>query len=281
MKVIFILGSGHCGSTLLDLILDSHSKIIGLGQCEKIGTKDTCACGKSFSDCGFWKNVVDYQDDFYKSQVYGVYRSKKDFLFNKNNYFLKTKNKEGFSINDYITGSKEMFKKTLQASGAEVVVDSSKNTDRVELLAKDKDIEPIILHLVRDGRGVVWSYFRKNIDKKKRFPYMWKWFVMNIKAEFLRKRNNMPYVFINYSGLINNPEAELKKIIKKTGLDYEPSMLKFRRSEHHQAAGNRMRMGGSEDLKEDMEWKKKLSLKHKLIFNLLFGWLNFYYKIKK
>ena len=31
-KVVFILGSGHCGSTLLDLMLGAHSRIVGLGE---------------------------------------------------------------------------------------------------------------------------------------------------------------------------------------------------------------------------------------------------------
>ena len=57
MKVIYILGSGHCGTTLLDLILDSHDKIVGLGQCEKIGIKQICACGKGFSECSFWRSI--------------------------------------------------------------------------------------------------------------------------------------------------------------------------------------------------------------------------------
>ena len=36
MKVAFILGTGHCGSTLLDLILGSHSKLFSLGEVYRV-----------------------------------------------------------------------------------------------------------------------------------------------------------------------------------------------------------------------------------------------------
>ena len=38
MKVVFIMGAGHCGSTLLDLIVGSHSNAFSLGEFKQFGS---------------------------------------------------------------------------------------------------------------------------------------------------------------------------------------------------------------------------------------------------
>lgn len=277
MKVIFILGSGHCGSTLLDLILDSHSKIVGLGQCEKIGVKKTCACGKDFSECNFWSDIIKNNHVFFNSKINGIYRSKINFIFNKERYFIKNK-KKAIKKNDYIEMTEFLYELALNKSNSSVIVDSSKNPDRVLALLRSKKIEPVVVHIVRDGRGVLWSYLKK---KKKALPYLWKWVVSNLKVEALRRRTRIPYVFVGYSQFSKDPEKEIKKILNQVDLVFEKEMINFRQFSHHQAAGNKLRFGGDEKIKEDLEWQRKLPKKYNILFLLFFGWLNWYYKNKK
>jgi len=141
------------------------------------------------------------------------------------------------------------------------VVDSSKSPDRAELLGKSKNIKPVIVHLVRDGKAVTWSYMRKY---KKVLSFMWRWFSSNIKTEIIKRRNNFDYIFIRYEDLVRNPKKTVKKILFKVGLKYESGMVDFRNFTHHEIGGNRMRFK-----------------KSNVLFNLLFGWLNLYYKHKK
>jgi len=61
---VFIIGSGHSGSTLLDMLLGGHSCISALGEAHRlyfaVRSKDKyhhCTCGKHISDCKFWKSV--------------------------------------------------------------------------------------------------------------------------------------------------------------------------------------------------------------------------------
>jgi len=58
-------------------------------------------------------------------------------------------------------------------------------------------------------------------------------------------------------------------------------MLDFRNFVHHEIGGNRMRLKKESEIKEDIGWKQKMPRKYKILFNLLFSWLNFYYKCKK
>lgn len=63
---VYVAGSGHSGSTLLDLMLGGHPKISTLGEahllylCTKMsGTPYRCACGRHVLECPFWRKVED------------------------------------------------------------------------------------------------------------------------------------------------------------------------------------------------------------------------------
>jgi len=276
IPIIYITGSGHCGSTLLDIILDSHSKIFGVGELENFNKETLCACGKKPSRCSFWGDILKKVD----FENLKIRRRKIDFILNKDKYYIKkTSRRESLKdLIDWLKNNELIYREILEKSRAEIIVDSSKNPDRAELLAKNRSIKLVILHLVRDGRAVAWSYIKKY---HKASPYMWKWFASNIKAEILRRRNNSKYIFVRYKDLVINPERVIKKILHQVDLEYESKMLHFRHFTHHEVGGNRMRLSGSEEIKEDVNWKQKMPKRYKIMFNLLFGWLNLIYKNRR
>lgn len=62
--LVYIAGSGHSGSTLLDLILGGHDRIAALGEIHRLyvsANKDTpahrCVCGEPVRGCSFWSRV--------------------------------------------------------------------------------------------------------------------------------------------------------------------------------------------------------------------------------
>ena len=61
ITVVYIMGRGHSGSTVLDLILGNHDDIIGVGELTSgFGFREsieTCACGESIQQCNFWKGI--------------------------------------------------------------------------------------------------------------------------------------------------------------------------------------------------------------------------------
>ena len=64
-KIIYIMGLGHSGSTVLDLLLTTTRKAVGLGQVWNVLTEDAaqtrrrqCSCGASALDCEFWSPIL-------------------------------------------------------------------------------------------------------------------------------------------------------------------------------------------------------------------------------
>jgi len=67
-KIVFILGVGRSGSTLLDVTLGSHPSFVGLGEIYATLRNDfnilenstiSCTCGNLVIDCPFWGKVAE------------------------------------------------------------------------------------------------------------------------------------------------------------------------------------------------------------------------------
>lgn len=259
MKVIFILGSGHCGSTLLDLLLDSHSAIAGVGE---FAWKDSMTLTDPF-----WDGVFD-------ERPLGVVRSKLDFVLARDSYLHPSG--KFVDIPSYRNRVFGMYQKVLDKAEASVIADSSKNPDFAELLSKDERIEPIFIHLVRDGRAVTWSYMKKYPGG---YP-LFKWFLANIKVSLLMMRAPGKKIFLRYEDLVRDPKRELSKILAAAELPFEEGILNYRSFTHHQIGGNRMKSATTEEIRSDDGWRANMPLQSRALFTLLFGWLNAYYRLR-
>lgn len=61
---IYILGRGHNGSTILDLILGSSKKIFGVGEFISLNNQfdARCSCGENTYDCEYWSKILKLHD---------------------------------------------------------------------------------------------------------------------------------------------------------------------------------------------------------------------------
>ncbi|MFX0137987.1 MAG: sulfotransferase [Candidatus Hodarchaeota archaeon] len=286
INVIYILSAGHSGSTLLDLILGSHSQIVGIGELNNYystieSSHDQCSCGKKLDNCEFWNKVMknSKQPSLKIDCPFYYYLLGKDrYLLEKTNFSssrLIKMNKN--SLKEYIEQNEEIYSNIANQTGKKFIVDSSKCPIRAEILLKSKKINFTFIHLVRNGKGVTWSYKRKYGGV---ITPMLKWVIRNLTIEKFRIHNeNLKIIFLRYEDFVNNPKRELKRILKVMHLPYVSNMLEFKDTVHHQAGGNRLRLDPSNNtIKKDSSWKYKLPILDQIIFNILFGWLNIYYK---
>jgi hypothetical protein len=231
--VIYLLGSGHCGSTLLDLIMDSHSQIVGVGELSnwlfetEKQSKILCTCRRPLSECSFWQKVFKgIPDDFRISDSkLEIYQKKIDFLLNRKKYIFASDKAKKVDLEQYLKLNEKIYENILAFSGKKVIFDSSKDVDRASALLLSQRLEVIFLHLVRDGRGVSYSY-------KKKYggivSPMLRWALKNLKIEILKQRCPQKFIFVRYEDFCKNPKQEIEKILKRIGFDFESQMLNFR-----------------------------------------------------
>ena len=65
LNTVYIVGAGRSGSTLLELLLGGHPRMVATGEFEKFslqfarGSRGKCSCGQSPDACSFWIKVAD------------------------------------------------------------------------------------------------------------------------------------------------------------------------------------------------------------------------------
>jgi hypothetical protein len=160
-------------------------------------------------------------------------------------------------------------------SGAEVVVDSTKRPSLAYILRRAPGVDLRLVHVVRDPRGVVYSWTKqvRLPEGAAPQPYMnrrsprqisRRWVTVTLMTAMLR-RLGVPTVVVRYEDLVREPDAALRRIAALSTGGPEPDLSTIltsaglRVGESHSVAGGRVRMRtGPMALRLDEEWRTAL-----------------------
>lgn len=297
--VLYIIGYGHSGSTFLDTVLGNHKNMEGVGElCNLHGYAwqdgNLCACGEKANRCKFWSDIrqewirrcrVEDIDGYLEmQQTYDNWKSPECWY-----RLINEKKRQSYRFRIYSARTRALFEAITQVSGKSLIVDSSKSPTRAMALSMMNGIDLRLIHLVRDGRGIIWSLLKRaaRVDQDSISPYKkWKivlraalaWTIVNSQAEILRKElGPEKSIFVRYEDFSNHPVEILNKIGALIGVELSPLGYKLENGKSmkigHTIAGNRLRMKGSVKLEPDFEWKRNLLKEYENVFEILGGWL--------
>ena len=274
-QVVYILGSGHSGSTLLDLLLGTHPQILSCGELLSVwqylsGDKRVCACGLPVVKCSFWKEVLTCV------QGREVYLARSDFdLPSWRKFVLFRRKKRDHFATAYGNVNRKLFDCIAAVSEKAFIVDSSKQAQRLFFLENSKMIDLKVIHLVRDGRAVMNSFLRKYGSS-----YWWRgiyrWASPNLVGLLLRRQfGAQRWLNVSYEELATKTERTIQKICCFLDITYDPVMLNFKGRIAHNIGGNtRVLYASSSNIQIDQRWKHELKLRYRVVFSLVAGWLN-------
>ena len=166
-----------------------------------------------------------------------------------------------------------------------VIVDATKDPSSLYLLSTLPELEVTVLHLVRDPRGVAYSWAKRirRSELRDQHVYMprqtsWRnatyWSYSNFLAGRSR-RLHQNYIFLRYEDFIRRPTESLRKICNVLGKEQaDLSFLKNHRvtldRPNHILKGNPSRFAaGPLDLRADEEWKSAMPSTQKLAVSLI------------
>jgi|SRR5690554_5341414 len=222
-KTIFILGTGHCGSTLLDLILGSHSKMFSLGEVYRVVSSEPPIpiCDICEGKCEFWKpKLLNSLRDLYADSL---------------------PKRIGRKLGLIDTTEVSFYRELAEASHIDIIVDSSKNPGWISRNGRElktSDIEPVLIYLSRDGRAVVNSYFRKYPDRGlEGLSHNWNSRITAIN-ECFDSWSSDNKIHIRYEDLAKRPITTIKKLMEFIQLPFEEEMMRFWEHDHHLINGN-------------------------------------------
>lgn len=286
-RVLYIAGAGRSGSTLLDIALGNHPEITSVGELSKLVPSallkhEYCACGERGDECAFWREVVARwlgggagraEQEAYLALQERFERARRWRRLGAERRRLQGGQPSPLFQN-YAERTAVLFRAVAQTVGKPVVVDSSKNPARAFALSLVPGIEVAVIHLVRDPRGVAFSY-QKPFARDERGGVQhdiaplpgWRtalgWRFANAASE--RVLAALPAghgARLRYEDLVSDPRRAFAGLGPLLGVDFTDLGERLAAGEemqvHHTVAGSRLRMQGRVRLAADSQWQSAM-----------------------
>lgn len=218
-KLVYIMSTGHAGSTMLDLLLGAHPKMVGLGEVNLTirrlrDEQHACTCGESARDCAIWGEVfrrVDRGDDVSAEDTYSI-------------------------LIDRIHAT---------YSSDHIAVDSSKYPPGLEVVQGLKDLDVSVLYLLKDVRSYVQSTTTLNSNTRwihtSALYRTLQWSRGNRAMKDFLTDTNARYLQMSYEELCFDKNGLLEEVAEFLGIEAFPDEHSPQVSKSHILRGNQMR----------------------------------------
>jgi hypothetical protein len=288
-SVIYIAGSGRCGSTLLERVLGEIPGYVNGGELIQLARhmaplNEHCGCGQPFADCPFWTAVGKRAFGGWDSRdLESISQRQAQLAKQRYLQFLPTI-KQSVQADTAALGTwyDSLCRAIAGESGAAYVVDSSKDVRQV-LVLTDAGINVRVIHLIRDVRGVAFSMSKRHADSPdpaNRTEMDWHttpavaaalW-VAVLNEEKVLRRHGVPVARMRYEDLVRRPREVISQTLAQLGLSVGPSDLahigdgRVTLPSSHGLSGNPSRFREGElALRPDEAWRDQMPRRDRLI----------------
>lgn len=233
VRVLYVGGWGRSGSTLLDRMLGQLPGFCSLGEVREIwqhGCKENrpCGCGRPFLECPFWSEVgrraFGGWDELDLEDILRL-RYSLDRPWAVPALLLRRRGPDPHSpLGRYLGALSALYRAIRDVSGSEVVVDSSKLPSHALLLRRVSGIDLRMVHLVRDSRGVAFSWKKQVANRVTagESSYMERYGPVSASLRYVLYNGltrlvgalGVPYLFVRYEDLVRDPAGKLKVIAR-------------------------------------------------------------------
>jgi hypothetical protein len=280
VKVLYVLGFGRSGSTLLGLSIGELDGVFSGGELQSLWHESLldgrlCGCGRPVADCDVWCEILGGPQCAHlgmsPEDVAALQAERLHLPILGPRFRVTGWSQAGWQAYADILGT--LYRRIAEVTGARVVVDSSKLPSAERALRRLHDFDVYYLQLVRDPRAVAFSWMRtKQATDRTNRAEMERisptraavtWMARQMAAERIRSRAAGRSLLLRYESFVADPRQSLQQVAELLG---EPganvdfiSGTTARLTPNHTVSGNPLRLdGGSIELREDAEWKTRL-----------------------
>lgn len=234
--LIYIMGRGYSGSTLLSGLLNEVSGVTDVG--ELVSPLDGyCGCGKLLRDCEFWMGV---REEF--ERISGLawepsmdqLRLQGHIKFFPQTMFARSTGGKTRILQQI---NEALFESIRNVTKNKYIVDSSKQPSRALFLMRHmRDVK--FLMIIKRPEGYLASYMKRMkrgyvLIMRRRFKtsslnfllyslVSIGWVIAYLQAELIRLMDPNRVLRVRYEDLVNNPRHELLRIGAFLNLDLSP-----------------------------------------------------------
>lgn len=283
--MVYVVGKGRSGSTLLDGMLGSIPGWVSTGElfrlwCWGVQERTRCTCGAPVPECPVWSDVLarvqaalpDLDPARVLTRPFGWHRLPRT---------LGGDPGEGFA-----ELARALYGAIAEVTGARVVVDSSKWPAHPVLLGQVPGLRGVGVNLVRDPRAVAFSWtrvkpFRDRAEGQQMPRYSaafsaLSWTARQGLVEVVRSLEPQgAWLRLRYEDLVRSPHQALSAVAALVG---EAPALDFVRGQQvritrgHMVGGNPSRDAtGTVALVEDAAWRQRVRRRDAAVVGALSG----------
>jgi len=305
IEFLYLASSSFSGSTLLTLLLAAHRWIATIGELKATAMGDIdqyrCSCGARIRECAYWTDL-------------GALLARRGVPFDLSRFGTHFRFEQAGSLADralraqvrgplieaarslalrVLPGASREFQGILERNralidavcalrGASIFLDGSKEPNRLQYLSQSDHWPMKVVHLVRDGRGVLQSRVKRALRRpssaRKDRPTLVAalakhWRDVNLACERVIAR--LPaerWVRVRYEDVCREPQGSIQPIFRLLGIDPIELPEDFREIEHH-VLGNYMRLKDGH-IALDEQWRTALSPADLATFERIAGRIN-------
>jgi len=249
-----------------------------------------CGCGQPFHDCAFWREVGDRAfggwSNIDAQSILELKASvdRQRFL----PWLIQDRAPSAYqaALVEYVDVLTRLYSGIRDTSGCMLIVDTSKSVSMAWLLRRAPELDVRVIHLVRDSRGVAFSW-KKRVRRPEiteRVEYMPEvpaaklalhWNTTNAGIQLL-SLTRTPVLRIRYEDLVEMPAPVMGKVASFAGLEFGDverrlfSSRQLERAADHEVSGNPMRFAqGPIRLQSDDMWRTQLGSADQRVVGLL------------
>jgi hypothetical protein len=239
--VLYLGGLGRSGTTLLERLLGAAPGVCAAGELvhlwqRGIVANERCGCGEPFADCPFWRQAGQAAFGGWAAVdtrrvarlAAAVDRSR--FIPGLASPLPRLGRRPALA--EYTSYYQRLYAGIAAASGAGVVIDSSKHASLAFCLRWRQDLDLRVVHVVRDSRAVAHSWARQVCRPDAAAgSYMTRyspavsavqWNTQNAAVALLGRRG-VPVLLVRYEDLTAGPAATVDRIAAFAGLPGRPA----------------------------------------------------------
>lgn len=236
--VLYIFGSGRSGSTLVERILGTFPGYTNVGELvglfrQTLVHDERCGCGSRFSECPFWQGVGRVFDNWDPAFVHSAARLQRSVVRQRRSgSLLVPRLATGEHRADqqrWVALQEQLYRAIADQAGARVVVDASKYFAPALLTRQCRGIDLRFLYLVRDVRGVAYSWAKSGVKRPhaaERDDVMGSFSVARTAARWSRAEAQAALLkfatrysaTVRYEDLVTSPASTVQTALRDLGL---------------------------------------------------------------
>jgi hypothetical protein len=286
--VLYVLGIYHSGTTLLSNLAGQLDGFFSAGELRSVWRKAAlpgarCGCGERLASCPVWQPILAsvlgegeertalarqvWQDQRRALPEHHTWRRVPGMLRGRASGLPA-----GTPLARYATALAGMYRAIAEHTGADVIIDSSKEPTDAALLLRMPGIQPAFAHIVRDPRGMAYSILKLRESGEPPPGSHWRhsayaalsWSMGNLAATAVRRAAGTGRsALVRYEDFLARPRETVDALAALSGrparlaAPAEPGTVHL--DPVHTVGGNNNRFRtGTVQLREDTAWRSRL-----------------------